>query len=305
MGFLGCSSPAEEGDPAGDDDVEVPALDPFSLILIPDIQYVTLAYPDVLDAMTGWAAAERDDRDIRFVLQEGDLTHENTDAEWGAPPPPVAPREGAGPHPHPHGGGGHDMGEGGDTTRFNETFPVSRFEAAGGLGGTRVADRMDDAYFRFEAGRTPWLILSLTYAPDDEALAWASGVAGDHPDHRVIVLTHAYLAPNGELSGTGQDIWDQLVSRHANMTLVLNGHYIDGEAAQRISEGDAGNTVVQLFANYQDRPFGGAGLLRILELDPANGELAVSTYSPWLDFWESDDANEFVLEGLDLGPLDP
>jgi len=44
-------------------------------------------------------------------------------------------------------------------------------------------------------------------------------------------------------------------------------------------------------------------LIRILEVDPAAGELAVSTYSPWLDFHEEDDANQFTLSGLELGPL--
>ena len=82
---------------------------------------------------------------------------------------------------------------------------------------------------------------------------------------------------------------------------MVEGHYVRGEAAYLAGEGDHGNTVDQLFANFQDRPFGGAGLVRMLALDPEAREVAVSTYSPWLDFQETDEAHEFTIEDVDLG----
>jgi hypothetical protein len=293
---VGCAddSPVE----ADDDDTVVEYGEPFSLVVVPDIQYVTLGYPEILTATTEWIVDERDEQGIAYVLQEGDLTHENSPAEWTAADEGFAVLDGV--VPYALCVGNHDMDEDEDTSLFRGTFPPSRFEDSG-LGGTRAPDVMDDAWFEFTAGGVDWLVLSLTYNPSEDAIAWADGVAADHPDHRSIVLTHAYLGPSGERTFLGERIWLGLVSRHRGMTFVFNGHYVDGEAAYLASEGDHGNTVHQLFANFQDRPFGGAGLVRILALDPAAGEVSVTTYSPWLEFFESDEAHEFLLEGVDLG----
>ncbi len=294
----GCADdpPVEDDD---DDDTVVEHGEPFSLVVIPDIQYVTLGYPDILTATTEWIADERDELDIAYVLQEGDLTHENSLDEWTAADDGFGELDGV--VPYALCVGNHDMDEDGDTGGFNDTFPASRFEGIAGLGGTYEAGVMDNAWLEFDAGGVDWLVLSLTYNPSEDAIAWADSVAADHPDHRGIVLTHAYLGPSGERTFMGERIWEGLVRRHSSMTLVFNGHYIDAEAAYLASEGDHGNTVHQLFANFQDRPFGGAGLVRILALDPAAGEVSVRTYSPWLDFDETDEAHEFLIEDVDLG----
>ncbi len=297
---LGCAGdPSDE--PGDDDTADEPDEPgpPFALIVIPDIQYVTLGYPEILTTTTEWIVDERDDLDIVYVLQEGDLTHEDSQAEWDAADAGFAILDGA--VPYALCVGNHDMDEDGDTSLFRATFPTARFEA-GGLGGTLDDGAMDNAWFEFSAGGADWLVISLTYNATEDQIAWADGVAADHPGHRGIVLTHAYLGPSGERTFLGERIWEGLVRRHRGMTFVFNGHYIDGEAAYLASEGDHGNTVHQLFANFQDRPFGGAGLVRILQADPTAREVAVSTYSPWLDFHESDEAHEFVLGGVDLGP---
>ena len=41
-----------------------------------------------------------------------------------------------------------------------------------------------------------FLIIALEYHPRDEVLAWANKIVAEHPEHRVIALTHAYLKPN-------------------------------------------------------------------------------------------------------------
>ena len=287
-------------DPSDDD--SAPEVDepgpPFALIVVPDIQYVTLGYPEILTTTTEWIVQEREDLDIAFVLQEGDLTHENSQAEWDAADAGFAVLDGA--VPYALCVGNHDMDEDGDTSLFRAAFPTTRF-ADGGLGDTLDDGAMDNAWFTFHAGGVDWLVISLTYNATEATIVWADGVATDHPDHRGIVLTHAYLGPSGERTFLGERIWEGLVRRHRGMTFVFNGHYIDAEAAYLASEGDHGNTVHQLFANFQDRPFGGAGLVRILALDPGARVVAVSTYSPWLDFQETDEAHEFTIEDVDLG----
>jgi len=242
---------------------------------------------------------QRDDLDIVYVLQEGDLTHNNSPDEWAAADAGFAILDSV--VPYALCVGNHDMDEDGDTSGFRETFPVSRFDEHDGYGGTLETGAMDNAFFEFEVGGVAWLVLSLTYNASADEIAWADGVAADHPDHRGIVLTHAYLGPSGERTFLGERIWEGLVRRHRGMTFVFNGHYIDDETAYLASEGDGGNTVHQLFVNFQDRPFGGAGLVRILGLDPALGEVSVQTYSPWLDFHEEGEDHRFTLDGVELG----
>ncbi len=50
-----------------------------------------------------------------------------------------------------------------------------------------------------------------------------------------------------------------------------------------------------LLADYQSRTNGGNGWLRILEFSPANNEMAVKTYSPTLDQFETDGDSQFIL----------
>jgi len=233
----GCEPEAEEDDAADDDatgDDDDPGA-PFTLIAVPDIQYVTLAYPEVLLETTGWIAEEADDRDILFTLQEGDLTHENSELEWDNASAGFDVLEDEPAQPYALCLGNHDGVSAGDTSLFHQYFPVSRFDHRPWFGGTMDPDQMDNAWFGFDAGPTGWLVLSLTYDPNSEVIAWASSVVEEHSDRRVIVLTHAYLAPSGELSGAGERIWDELVRLHPSMTLVLNGHYTGGEAARLLS----------------------------------------------------------------------
>ena len=56
-----------------------------------------------------------------------------------------------------------------------------------------------------------------------------------------------------------------------------------------------GNTVYTLLSNYQSYPNGGNGFLRIMEFLPANNEIQVKTYSPYLEQFETDTSSQFIL----------
>jgi hypothetical protein len=60
----------------------------------------------------------------------------------------------------------------------------------------------------------------------------------EHPDHRVIVLTHSYLSANKQrirdggmkIKGNhGEQMWQKFVRKHKNISMVLCGH-VAGEA---------------------------------------------------------------------------
>src|SRR5215207_1324332 len=50
------------------------------LVLLPDTQHYAEKYPEILHAQADYLVREADK--IDFVLQQGDLTQNNNDAEW-------------------------------------------------------------------------------------------------------------------------------------------------------------------------------------------------------------------------------
>ena len=293
--LAGCSpapTPADSGAASGDPW--------FTLLVIPDIQYLTLD-PEplpMLQEMMDWILENHEMLNIAMVLQEGDITHNNTDAEWAEADIGFSMIEGV--VPYILCVGNHDM-DSGDTTRFNTWFGLQRQEQQSTFYASASPDSADDHAHRFTAGGVDWLVLSLAYDPTDEALDWGAQMVASHLDHRVIVLTHAYLLPSGNLGPEGAGIAERIVDPYDNVTFVLNGHYIAGTAAHRRRSRDSGSEVVEVFANYQDLPLSGLGRMRQMRLDPGQGTLDVVTCNAY-DFCSEDDGDTFSMEDLDLLP---
>ena len=107
------------------------------------------------------------------------------------------------------------------------------------------------------------MLVTLDFGPTNDVLEWANGVVEAHPYHNVIITTHGYMDSNGLLlrsSNTGSitqhggynegvDIWEKLVSKHANIVMVLCGHVNAEEVKVNRMIGDHGNVVTQLLIN--------------------------------------------------------
>lgn len=74
---------------------------------------------------------------------------------------------------------------------------------------------------------------------------------------------------------------------------MLSGH-IHG-TSRRTDLGAGGRLVNQILSNYQHEINGGNGYLRILKFRPSLNRIEVSTYSPYLNQWRTDGANQFTL----------
>jgi hypothetical protein len=85
---------------------------------------------------------------------------------------------------------------------------------------------------------------------------------------------------------------------------VMSGHIVcDESAACLIARGDNGNRVIQLLTNYQDRPNGGNGWLRILRFVPKHNLIDVIAYSPYLDRYNDGARHSFVIRGYEMSPV--
>ncbi len=148
-----------------------------------------------------------------------------------------------------------------------------------------------------------FLIVSLECKPRNEVLEWANKIVSGHPEHRVIVLTHAYMRANGKRfdklgykikGNAGEEMWQKLVSKHKNVFMVLCGHS-SGEAVLT-SKGDHGNQVHQVLSDYQSMNNGGESWLRYMVFKPEENKISTYTYNPALKKFRNTPSSRFDLE---------
>jgi 3',5'-cyclic AMP phosphodiesterase CpdA len=263
----------------------------FTIVLLPDTQKYAESYPAKYLAQTEWIAANAAREKIAFVVHLGDITENNTPAEWELASRAMATLDGRVPYsvlPGNHDG----YAETRDAALYHRHFPPSRFEKHRWYGG-HSGDTNENNYCVFRAAGEDYLVINLRFGPSDDDLAWAAAVLGKHPRHRAIVATHAYmyndntrLGPGDDYSphkkslawNDGEEMWEKLVRKHANIFLVVSGHVYG--AGRQTSRGDRGNVIHEMLADYQKYPNGGDGWLRLLRFDLKKREIAVRTYSP-------------------------
>lgn len=294
--------------------------DPFTLVVLPDTQYYVYpgkgGIPEMFFRQTQWVAEHKDDARIAFVLHEGDCTDQNTPAEWQRVKAAMAKLDGV--VPYALAVGNHDgLNQPANGTEwFNRFFPVAEFESLPSFGGVFEPGRLDNAFHYFTAGGVDWLVLSLEFGPRDEVLAWANEIVARHPERRVIVLTHTHLYFDNTLHGSrpdhqwtprsygrrnnGPDVWEKFLSLHANVAFVFNGHVLGTGVGRSVGIGRHGNKVFQMLANYQTYERGGNGFLRLVTFRPTDDALTVRTYSPFLNRFFTDEANQFDYDQLGI-----
>ncbi|MEM8944571.1 MAG: metallophosphoesterase [Planctomycetota bacterium] len=188
------------------------------------------------------------------------------------------------------------------TENYLSYFGPSRFSSQSWFGGADPSG--NNSYQLFNAGGFDFLHLALEWNPTDNTplrqlspLDWAQSVLDANPNLPVILSTHEYVQeePPGR-SVTGEELWNQLITKNDQIFMVLNGHFHRfgkpfGGQHHQVSTNDAGRSVVEVLQNYQGFPTGGEGWLRLIDFDIPNDRLRFETYSPFLDeFLETEPA---------------
>jgi hypothetical protein len=309
----------------------------WTLAVLPDTQYYSEKYPEVFVRQTEWIVANREAHHIRFVAHEGDLVNNpKVTAQWqNAQKAMKVLAEGG--VPFSLAIGNHDTGtqhEGQTSSRvtlLNDYFQESDYRNSEAH-ALFEPGQMQNSWHEFSTPTGKHLLLALEFGPRDEVLAWADGVLTQKPDHKVVLVTHAFLFtdnkrndwsydqlnggrgnpkayPFGKLGDVNDasDIWNKLITRQPQVSFVLNGHVCDAGAGYLASVADAGQTVHQILANYQDnspkpggtvqppRGYGGGGFMRLMQFHPDGKTVRIRTYSPWYDRWLSEPAQDFVV----------
>jgi hypothetical protein len=277
------------------------AADDLSFVLIPDTQNESQA---IIDSICDWVFHNQSDRNIQAVITVGDLTNYATFAEFDRLMP-CFNRLKQSSIIHVPIVGNHDYNNVNPSSRnvsnFDQYFGPAFFTGKSWYGGN-FNNSNASYYVKFTHGTRKFLILALEFFPRPEAVAWASSIIDAHGDYEVIVTTHGYLDPDGTRTedadqwgpnnyslpaadNSGEELWNNLIRKKPNIKLVVSGHQLSGNTSQRSDVGDYGNTVHQVFNNWQTGANGGDGWIGLLELNAADASAKISyvrSYNPAL-----------------------
>ncbi|MBN1590583.1 MAG: PEP-CTERM sorting domain-containing protein [Pirellulales bacterium] len=307
----------------------------WTMILLPDTQNYCDTDPEALifNSQTEWIVDHVASHNIQMVLHQGDVTNSNIVAQFDRAKVALGILETAGV-PYSVAPGNHDYVLSARTSLFNDPAyfgPGSAYASQahfnGTAGGFFETGKTDNSYLTFTAGGQDWLVFSTEFGPRNEVVDWIDDVADAHPNHNVILNTHAYLYSDGtrydwatygtaqswnphaySLSGTindGQELWDKVIKKHEGWKFTFNGHVLNDGTGWLASEGDNGNVVHQILANYQMRTNGGDGYLRIMEFLNDGDTVKVSSYSPYQEAYLTADDQNFELSMTSLPPVPP
>jgi len=274
----------------------------FSIIVIPDTQHYSESYPLVFTNQTQWIIDNMDELNIKFVIHTGDIVDDaDNDAQWNGANKSMSVLDGKVPYgilP-----GNHDE----DIIEYEKYFPAERYGNYSYWGGSY--DHNTNNYQLFSGLGMDFIVINLGWKPDSDAIIWANEILKNYSERKAIVVTHGYMDKRAVREIPQFDssyIWDDLIVPNKNVFLVLCGH---AHSEARRTDIVDGRAVHQLLANYQDRPNGGDGWLRIIEFrenktiaSNLDLDIAIKTYSPFLNKYEEDEDSQFELREESQSP---
>lgn len=283
----------------------------YRIIVIPDIQFETQDHPDILNSMFQWIHDSASYYNVKAIIQLGDITQLGTVAQFVTASDAAKHIDSTG-IPYAFTTGNHDYDSvvsvptnlpNRIVNNYNAYFGPSRYAGKPFYGGN-YNNSNENFYIKFDAGSTKYISIQLEYIPRDSSLAWAQRVLDSFPDRKAIIATHSYISFYGEksvdttryvndspiyghLGNAGQAMWDKLIKKNKQISMVFCGHQIHPvlylPVVHRISEaGTNGNIVHQILTNYQDDLNGGNGYMMIVTVSPSTGTVNMKMFSPTL-----------------------
>jgi hypothetical protein len=302
-----------------------PTAQQFTLAVMPDTQFLYWGSQDSVNRTPQEESfryiidnSGTPDNNIVFMAHLGDLTQDADASSFAQVDQAFALLDS-------HGAaysvlaGNHDVT--GDDSRgdtpYLQTMGPQRFKHAKTFAGADPTG-YNTAHIFQAAGRS-WLLLALDWRTSDQGFAWADGVIKAHPKMPVILTSHDIVASpyddnvfpyesgdpedNAVLSGYGQTVWDKLIDGNDQVFLTLNGHYWPPGRTTR--KNAAGNDVFMHITNYQNRYFGGGGMIRLYHFDLVRDTIDVETINPWILAQDPESRNELEAEHARItGPVD-
>lgn len=238
----------------------------YSMAIVGDTQQLTRYDANngttYTSAIYDWLVANAKSKNMQLVLGLGDITNDDTEAEWLLAQKEIKKLDGVVPYVLNRGNPPHDR-----TGTFNTYFGTGTTYPSQ-VDGTMSTGAYENAYKLLTVGTTDYLILMLDWGPTDPVLQWAGNIISQYPNHRVIITTHAYLYADGQPydendsavahgpgvtngRNNGDEMWDELVKLYPNIMMIICGHDPSDNIIVTQAEGVSGNTVTQMLVDPQ------------------------------------------------------
>lgn len=252
---------------------DAPKAEPFSLIWFSDTQYYAYKRPDIFLSMAEWATSIRAEYNAAAVVCTGDIVdNRNYTRHWTNAEAAIEKITES--MPFYCIAGNHDVGA--DKVEY-ETYLSYDFCTA--------PESME-----FSSDRHCWvlplyeqgiLLCGIGWQNDDAYADWLNERIQAYADLPAVLLVHSFLNDDGSLSTNGRRVEKAILRKSPTVRLVLCGHN-DGSARWSRTYGD-GHVVNAMMYNFQDDKKYGLGYARILMFNPNTRNIAVTTYSPYLN----------------------
>lgn len=284
----------------------------FTVAVLPDTQYYAQQFPETFHAQTAWIAANAIREKIVFVSHVGDVVQSGGEArkEWENAVAALSRLRGKVPFGVVAGNHDADFVD----NRSSDFAMYREYCGRNLLGGSPALVGLSEdecsSVHKFTAAGMSFLSVHLEPDVRASTIAWALEQMDKHPGCPVMLTTHNYLSDvtrsrdkstSMRLYGnSAEDLFQGFIRKQPRIFCVLGGHQFHrgGEYAQ-VSRNDAGGAVIELLQDYQARPNGGDGWLRLLRFNIKAKKMIVQTYSPVLKKYETD-ADSFFVMPLEL-----
>ena len=235
-----------------------------------------------------WILSHKDSLNIQYVMGVGDITQSFGSSqtyyqqEWPLAKEAISLLDGKLGYSLVRGN--HDISSGLNgqfgvgSTYYNDLVALSKTTDAQGrpMGGFRLADKIEDSYRKIVAGGNKYIIFTVEYYATEETVTWMNELLAENSDYTAIVTLHAFLnrdttfvdlhettTPeedaannNWKETATGgmvspRQLWERVLSKHANVQMVLSGHIDEDNVLVNAMQGDKGNTVTFMLTDTQ------------------------------------------------------
>ncbi len=298
----------------------------YSILCIPDIQITARYNPSKLAKDFDWMVNRKSKENIQYISFVGDLTdtcdvNNETDVQWNTV---VTNFDKLDKNDISYGfvPGNHDyddgVGRSRPATKMNHYLPYDKYAAKEYFGGGYYQGDIVNYYNIKKICGINYLFLNLEFGPRDSVLAWANRVCEAYPDYRVVVSTHSYIEPNGEItqnysryapsrygigsgntSNDGQEMFDKFIKKQKNIFFVFSGHNSSDDIIYRTDVGENGNTIHSFLIDAQGSFYSeSCDVLSIFKFNEAEKEVSVYWYSPYEGKYLNRQ-NQFTIEFAD------
>ena len=172
-----------------------------------------------------------------------------------------------------------------------------------------------DAYVEANIGGVPYLFIQFRKGPGDAILNWANKVVSEHPNHNVIITTHAYIyhdrelynantLHNGKMDNYADAMWDKFISKHENIVMVVCGHVGHDYVVTNQRKGEKGNIVTEVLIDFQSADKfaesngyskNGLGAVNLFHFSADGKKVTINTYSTTMNKYYMD-INQVTLD---------